>query len=127
MKKSVFVIEEDHKFEKEIKEALEQINLKISIQEYQDLAAFVDWLKEVVDRNRRLNKTPDPNAPLDKSGGEETEIDLVVCKSEFLKQKGFNLLKRTQDYFLLNGLCSRESPTGFVLTAFDTEKFDFSR
>lgn len=150
MKRSVFIIEDDQKFMGEIKEALGQINPDFDIREFADLKAFVGWLQIIVNKTKNKAAAPppvveavpvDPNAaPVDGAdaapppaeapaavGGEDIEIGLLICRSEFLKSKGFNLLRKTRDYFILHKIASKENPTVFVLTAFDTDNFDFSK
>lgn len=150
MKRSVFVIEDDPKFMGEIKEALEQISPDLNIREFKDLNAFVTWLRttlnkfkkktslastetETTDETASINagedasKSPSSTGPVLAEGDEEIQIDLLVCRLELLKQKSFVLLQGTRDYFLHHKLCLKEQPTAFVLTAFETEDFDYSR
>lgn len=58
---------------------------------------------------------------------EGLELRLVIIKSEFLKHKGFSLLQKSRDYFVARGICTKDQPTGFVVTAFETEDFDFKK
>jgi hypothetical protein len=82
--------------------------------------------------NATPNATSAPSAtataPATESKEEENvELRLIVIKSEFLKHKGFDLLKKTREYFIQRGICTKEDPTAYIVTAFEADHFDYSK
>lgn len=141
--KYTFVIEDEPKFFQDVKEALGEIDPSMEVRNYANLEGFVEWIRSTIEKKRSAASqelpaevappqnsppsTPAPAAKPEEDKDESLELVMLICKSEFLKHKGFTLLQKTREYLITRGICTREAPTVFVLTAFDTENFDYSK
>lgn len=152
--KYTFVIDDDQKIYAEVKEALSEIDPQMEVRHYLSLEAFIAWMKTVVESaNKKTPATtvsatpqatvqtpaesqitteaaaPEAKTPPVQEVKEPEAVDLrmLVIKSEFLKHKGFELLQKTRTYFIQRGICTKEDPTAFIVTAFEQDEFDYSR
>lgn len=123
----VFVLEDDPKFEKEIVDTIFSIDPKIQVRLFKNLHEFKDWLREMMTNGPSTIEFAGEEPvgynfePLKK--GEPHQLALVISKIEYLGKSQLNLLRKTRELFINRKICTREDPTGFVLTAFDDPGF----
>jgi hypothetical protein len=110
--KYVVLIEDDAKFRSEIVEALTTFDPQLRIKEFPHLDEYAEWIKQLITKGKSLFEDKEP------------EVRLVISKVEFLGKEHLGLLRKTRDLFIAKGLCSKEDPTGFVLTTFDKSEFN---
>lgn len=136
--KYVYILEDDSKFLSEILEALEKIDPKLTPRVFSNLEQFANWIqllsKEGVAAIPRGGL--DPRASADEgnpaeagaegsSGGSgPDQLVAVISSNPILGSKHIPLLRKTQGLFVQKGLCTKEDPTAFVITAFDNPDFD---
>lgn len=112
--KYVVLVEDDAKFRSEIVEALTTFDPQLRIKEFPHLDEYADWIKQLITKGKALFEDKDP------------EVRLVISKVEFLGKEHLGLLRKTRDLFINKGLCTKDDPTGFVLTTFDKPEFKIS-
>lgn len=145
--KFVFILENDKAHIKEILEALGKIDDKLQTRVWATLADFEAWMvlwrekgperaiESLLNPDSSLAAVPPkaqalPVAP----GPAQTSVATPVppeklphilgfiCDEEILKDS--KTFKSIQDFFLVNGLCPKDSPTPIVVTAYDKPGFD---
>jgi hypothetical protein len=124
----VILLENENKFIKEIAEALHSVDPKIQLKVFPSLESFAEWLKVFMQSGpaaiELAGEYPKGIAYEPVTKGEKHVLSLVISKREFLGKDALNLLKRTKDLFIKRGLCTKEDPTGFVLTVFEDPNFN---
>lgn len=144
MKRAVIIVEKDPKFAREIKEALGGVDASLEFFEFPDLNLFVTWFQEQIQKIKKINDTykqqaeeaanqpvplgATPQKPpefVEIKNPDNLEIRMVVCPSDYFSEKGFTLLQRIREYFVKQEMCKADNITSFVLTAFETDQFDF--
>lgn len=124
--KFVYVLEDDPKFQKEIVEAILQVDPKIQVRLFGGLQSFVDWIRIMMAEGAGAiakGGTAFPGVVQEPLSDEAHQLVLVVSKIEFLGVKQLNLLRKTRDFFIERKVCTKEDPTSIVLTAFDDPGF----
>lgn len=125
--KFVYVLEDDPKFQQEIVEAIAITDPKIQVRLFPQLDAFAAWMKFMMTTGPAaiaqggIVPSFAPQEPL--AEGEAHQLVLVISKIEFLGVEQLGLLRKTRDLFIQRQICTKEDPTGFVLTAFDDPSF----
>lgn len=128
--KFIYILEDDERIQKDLFETLQNIDPKLSIRFFTDLAQFHEWLKIAVHEGAKAlaqggqkfrNDTSQDIEPSDTH-----ELRLVVAKNEFLGVQNIGLIKRARDFFMRKKMCSEQEPTALILTAFDSPDFDIS-
>jgi hypothetical protein len=122
----VYVLEDNERFQKEIVDAIQNIDPKIQIRLFGDLEEFVTWIKSMV-VSGASSITLGGLSPLwimaEPVKEEAHQLVAVISKIEFLGPQQLPLLKKTRDQFIKKKLCTEEDPTAFVLTTFDEPDF----
>lgn len=106
----VFVLEDDPVHQKQIVEALKQIQDSFEIKTFDSLDAFSHLVKAVMTHGALA---------LAKDDTEKVRVVLVVSRLEFIGADRLSILEKTRDFFMRRGVCTPEEPMRFVLTAFD--------
>lgn len=124
----VYLLEDDPKFQKEVVEAIFVVDPKIQVRLFPKLENFVSWTKLMMTVGVKA-LAQGGEIPKFIPGSDATQPDdsdrlvLVISKVEYLGAGQLGLLHRSRDLFIQRGLCSKEDPTAFVLTAFDDPNF----
>ena len=122
----VYVLEDDAKFQKEIVEAIQNIDSKIQIRIFGKLDQFVSWIKEMMatgPESIAKGGVPPHWLPPQPITEEAHQLVTIISKIEFLGVRQIPLLKKTRDQFIKKNICTKEDPTAFVLTTFDEPTF----
>ncbi len=123
----VYVLEDDPKFQKDILEAIEKIDPELQIRLFYKLDEFAAWLKVMMTTGAAAiaqgGVVPESKKTEEPIPDEAHQLVLIISKVEFLGAEQLGLLRKTRDLFVQRGLCTKEDPTGFVLTAFDNPNF----
>ncbi|MBX3016819.1 MAG: hypothetical protein KF767_02930 [Bdellovibrionaceae bacterium] len=113
----VFVLEDDPVYQKQIVEALKQIQDSFEIRTFDSLDAFSRLVKSVMTHGALA---------LAKDDAETIRVVLVVTRLEFIGADRLSLLEKTRDFFMRRGVCTPEEPMRFVFTAFDEPDLDLN-
>ncbi|MFN7729972.1 MAG: hypothetical protein ACK5P7_12510 [Bdellovibrio sp.] len=123
----VYVLEDDVKFMHEITAALMAVDPLLQVRQFKNLAAFAEWIKQVVAEGAAAIKkggvAPDGFKFEEVSESQECILQVVISKVEILGPRQLGLIKKTRDLFTKYKICSAEDPTAFVLTAFEDPAF----
>lgn len=123
----VYLLEDDPKFQKEIVEAIFVVDPKIQVRLFPKLENFVNWTKLMMTVGVKAiaqgGELPNLNPGSESVPDETDRLVLVISKVEYLGVEQLGLLRRSQALFIQRGLCTKEDPTAFVLTAFDDPNF----
>lgn len=127
--KFVYVLEEEEKFRKEIFEAIQFIDPKIQVRFFKSLQAFADWMKlmlqkgaEAIPMGGEVYSLAEPvTIP-----AEPHQLACLISKVEFLGAEQLGLLRKTREAMCQKGICTKEDPASFVLTAFDNPEFEIA-
>jgi hypothetical protein len=106
--KCVCIIDSDERSLNEIRLSIEQIDVSLKLFEFGDLEGFQKWVKDCLKQSQENPKA------------EKVEIKLLVGDLQFIGPKYFGLLENVRKLFIRTNLCSKEDPTAFVVTAFDS-------
>lgn len=124
--KYVYVLENDSKAIADILESLKSIDPTLQPRIFSSLESFANWI-QLLTKDGKKAIAVGGFGPDDKPGKEPSDDDqlvLLVSNNDILGKKHLPLLKKTQDLFILKGLCTKENPTALVITAFDSPDFD---
>lgn len=125
--KFVYVLEDDPKFQKEIVDAIQFVDPKIQVRLFPKLESFAEWMKFMMTTGPAAisqgGLVPASDKPAEPVPEEAHQLVLVVSKVEYLGVEQLGLLRKTRDLFVQRGICTKEDPTAFVLTAFDNPNF----
>lgn len=125
--KFVYVLEDDPKFQKEIVDAIQIVDPKIQVRLFPKLESFAEWLKFMMTTGPAAiaqgGLVPASDKPAEPVPEEAHQLVAVVSKVEYLGAEQLGLLRKTRDLFVQRGICTKEDPTAFVLTAFDNPNF----
>lgn len=123
----VYVLEDDLRFQKQIVDAIQEIDPKIQVRLFSQLEDFSNWLRDMMQKGPTAivtgGRVPDGVVvpPIDAS--EANQLVCIISKIEYLGKKQIPLLRKTRDFLIKRGICTAEDPTAFVLTAFDNPEF----
>lgn len=127
--KFVYVLEDEEKFKKEVFEAIQFIDPKIQIRFFKSLQSFADWMKLMLAKGSEaiaLGGEPYALAEPVAVPAEPHQLVCLVSKVEFLGVEQLGLLRKTREAMIQKGICTKEDPTSFVLTAFDNPEFEIT-
>jgi hypothetical protein len=119
----IYVLEDEQKFQKQIVDAVNQIDPKIQVRFFLNLESFAEWVKELMLKGPQVitqgGRPPSWLPPVEIKPGEIHYLVTVIAKVEFLNAKQIPLIKKTRELFVQRQVCPREDPTTFVLTTFE--------
>lgn len=122
----VYVLENDPKFQNDIVEAIQFIDPKIQIRVFPKLAEFIDWVRLMMEEGpsaiAKGGQYP-ANITHEAIPEEAHQLVTIISKIELLGKKQLPLMQKTRNLFIERGICTKEDPTAFVLTAFDKPDF----
>lgn len=128
--KFVYILEDEARFQKELTEALFQVDPKIQIRIFSKLEDFASWIKLMMQEGplaiAKGGTAPSWVQQEPVTEGEH-QLALIVSKIEFLGAKQLSLLKKTQKLFIEKGICTAEDPTSIVLSVFDDPAFEIRK
>ncbi len=127
--KFIYILEDDERIQKDLFETLKNIDPKLHIRLFFNLAEFHEWLKIAAKEGPRSLAQGGHKHPSDTSAEElephdSHQLQLVIAKNEFLGTQNMGLVKRARDFFLRKKMCTEQEPTALILTAFDSPDFD---
>lgn len=114
MARVVLLLEDELRFQKEIEAAITEFDPQIKLQIFSSIGEFTKWLELLVKSGP---------AAVDIGPGTPNQLALLISKFEFLGPQRLELLRKTREYFVMKGLCTKEDPTAFVLTGFHDPNF----
>ncbi len=114
----VFLIEDDKRFDFQLREALKQVDSKLYVHSFSNLEALLEWIKIAFTEGMTAFETLSPELK-----GKKCELRLVVSKMEFLGAKHIRLIQRTRQFFGEKEFCKKDDLTAFVITAFESPDF----
>ena len=106
----IFVIENDSTFFDQIKDAVEQIEPKISIVRFDDRQGFLDWMTGLQTDATQL----EPPVPKDQFMG-------LITSVESWKFRDVKLIGKFKALFIQKGLATDEDQLGVVFTGYESE------
>lgn len=131
--KYVLVLEKDLKLQQDILNVLDKIDPKLQVRFFSDLAGFASWtalmtkegplaLSNAGSTRKRANAVE--GEPDRAAANADDQLVLVISSDEIMGSKNIQLIRKFQIMCMQKNVCSREDPTAFVLTAFDSPDFD---
>jgi hypothetical protein len=117
--KFVLLLEDDPRFIEPVKEALNQIDPQLELVVMNQLVDLMNWIKQIVQKGSDAFEDLHPDAK-----GKENELRIIMSKTEFISWRHIELLRKTREFFIRKKICTAEDPTSFLISSFESPKFD---
>lgn len=121
--KYVFILEKDQKFQKDIVTALEKVDPQLQTRIFTSLENFANWI-QIFSKEGTKAIAKGGDTVGDVPGEANDQLALIICQNEIMGSKHIPLFRKTQLMCIQKNACTKEDPTPFVITAFDSPDFD---